>query len=172
MVAGGFACAALGQQIQTEDWRSLVWSKTDMLNTVDEFLRSWLIMFSKELNACDVLEIFSPSRFTSHATCLGLRERCAVDLTTANWNEHCGTSSVKRPEPNFDGCTASRVSKASRWKLALSRMFFVVSLALDPRRCGNEKEGQGEPHLTTSVEAHKLQMKLEKLHECCELGCA
>ena len=92
-------------------------------------------MFSNELNVCDVLEIFSPSRFTSHATCLGLRERSAVDLTTANWNEHCGTSSVKRPEPNFD------VSKASRWKLALSRMFFVVSLALDPRRCGNEKEG-------------------------------
>ena len=75
------------------------------------------------MSACDVSEISSPSRFTPHATRLGLHTGVAADMTTA------------RPDggPNrISTLTGSRAGAVSRWTHALFGVLFVVALALSP----------------------------------------
>ena len=76
-----------------------VQSKTEVFEKIEESLRPLcmvedldddeimeLCMLSNELNACEATAILNPSKFAPCATRLGLRERFAVDLTTARAN--------------------------------------------------------------------------------------
>ena len=95
------AAAAAPEQMQTDEksMNSFAPSKTEVFKKIEVSLRQCkgvedlnddeiveLCMLSNELNACETTAILNASSFVSHATRLGLREGCTVDLTAARAN--------------------------------------------------------------------------------------
>ena len=163
-----------------EEMNSLASSKTEVFEKIEESLRPRcvvedlnddevmeLCILSNELNACETTATLTPSKFASCATRLGLREGFAVDLTTARANGTMWDLSLED-----DRAELRRVQDREHPELLAGSppsddFSSLLNTRAEPQEIRNVKTEIIEPQIRNCVQAHKLQMEMQRhfVHE-------
>ena len=159
-----------------EQMNSFVQSKTEVFEKIEESLRALcmaedlnddeimeLCILSNELDACETTATLNPSKFASCATRLGLRERFAVDLTTARANGTMWDLSLEDDRQKL-----RRVQNREQPELLAGGppsddFNSLLNTCLESREISKLKTERIEPQIRTCVQTCKLQGYAEAL---------
>ena len=126
-----------------------------------------LCILSNELNACETTATLNPSKFTSCARRLGLREGFAVDLTTESANGTMWDLSLED-----DRAELRRVQNREQPELLAGSppsddFNSLLSTCVESQEISKLKTERIERQIRTCVQAYKLQMEMQKhfVHE-------
>ena len=154
---------------------SLVSSKTEVHEKIEESLRplcmvedlnddeiTELCILSNELNASEVTATFNPSKFASCATRLGLREGFAVDLTTARANGTTWDFSLEDDRAELRRVQDREHPELLAGSTPSDDFNSLLSTCVESQEISKLKTERIAPQIRTCVQAHKLQMAMQK----------
>ena len=158
-----------------EQMNSLVSSKTEVHEKIEESLRplcmvedlnddeiTELCILSNELNASEITATLNPSKFASCATRLGPREGFALDLTTARANGTTWDFSLEDDRAELRRVQDREHPELLAGSTPSDDFNSLLSTCVESQEISKLKTERIEPQIRTCVQAHKLQMAMQK----------